>query len=337
MIVFTRSCMLFSSLLAQVFLATVVDDRSCEKDQSAVPDDGMSLLSFRASVDSAEAKQHLDVRSMHAKAHHESMPLVAWRAFEALAEEKRQLLEDGSKDGAAPYAPDARGSVFEAVEVSLPLEPPVLKHDRSTGAGQGDKNIVGLSQLTRGGRNCVVYGIGIADDSSFEQQMQTLGCETHAFDCTVAKNAPSVTGKTFKFHPWCIGQKKNVSMQSSLYVKTDDDKLQFKSLSETMKELGHSYIDLLKFDIEGFEWQLFHTQLLNSEHAPEQLSFELHTQKANPAYVPHDNVADKGFVQVNQLFKNLYDMGYRVTSKELNSGDPACAEFVAAKIARDDA
>jgi len=273
---------------------------------------------------------------MHARAHHHSMPLVAWRAFEALAETKRKLLEKGSVVSAQPEHPEARGSVFEAVEVSLPLEPPVLKHPRSTGSGQGDKNIVGLNELTRGGRRCVVYGIGIADDSAFEQQMQNLGCETHGFDCTVGQSSPAVVGKSFAFHNWCIGHRGNVSLKDNTYVKTAEDTLRFKSLTETMKELGHTYIDLLKFDIEGFEWQLFQSQILTSANPPEQLSFELHTQKANPTYVPPGNVHDKGYVEVNKLFGSLYDLGYRVTSKELNSGDPACAEFVAVNVNRDD-
>lgn len=271
------------------------------------------------------------VNSKLAKQRVLNMPAVAWRAFEALAEEKRQLLEAGSTDGATPKNPDQRGSVFEAVEVSLPLEPPILQHPRTVGFGQGDKNIVGLKQLTRGNRACITYGIGIADDSHFEQRMQDMGCETHAFDCTISPDSPAVVGKKFKFHNWCIGEKQNVNMSKTVYVD-DDKKLQFKTLTDTMKELGHTYVDLLKFDIEGFEWKLFETQILKSEVSPEQLSFELHTDKANPYYVPHDNVKDKGFVQVNRLFKSLFDMGYRVTSKELNSGDPACAEFVAIRV-----
>lgn len=306
--------------------------------EALISTDGSSLLSV-GTLMSRKVTKHVmskDVQGMHARAHRDALPLVAWRAFEALADSKRELLDKGSQENAQPLHPEERGSVFEAVEVSLPLEPPVLKHPREVGAGQGDKNIVGLSELTRGGRQCVVYGMGIADDSSFEQQMQQLGCETHAFDCTVKSSSPAVAGKNFAFHDWCIGTQGNVSFKDNTYVKGSKDNLQFKSLSDTMKELNHTYIDLLKFDIEGFEWKLFQNELLTSENPPEQLSFELHTQKANPAYVPHTNVEDKGYVQVNQLFKELFDLGYRVTSKELNSGDPACAEFIAVNVNKQD-
>jgi len=332
--VMSRS-MRFFSLPTLVLLCPVLGATVSAEEWFSYAADGPCLLqSNRGTVRSAmvegmQGKLSKDMLSMYSRAHYDSMPLVAWRAFEALADEKRELLEKGSAKDAKPQ--ESR-DVFEAVEVSLPLEPPVLQHERSAGAGQGDKNIVGANQLTRGGRRCVVYGMGIADDSSFEQRMQGMGCETHAFDCTVSPSAPAVAGKSFAFHHWCIGDKSHVSMKDNAYVKGDQDKLVFKSLSETMAELNHTYIDLLKFDIEGFEWQLFDSQILTNGNPPEQLSFELHTQKANPAYVPQGNVHDKGYVEVNRLFRSLYDLGYRVTSKELNSGDPACAEFVAVNV-----
>lgn len=293
--------------------------------------DGVSLLALGSKVRHSLLSQQ--VKSI--PKHDSVMPEVAWRAFEVLAEQQRAVLEAGSAANAVPMNPEIGGSVFEAVQVSLPLEPPVLKHSRNYGSGQGDKNIVGLSALTRGGRQCVVYGMGIADDSSFEQQMQAQGCETHAFDCTVDPKSPSVAGKKFNFHQWCIGEHGNASFEGNRYLQANETSLKFKSLSETMEQLGHTHIDLLKFDIEGFEWPLFQSQLLaqSGQNLPEQMSFELHTQKANPAYVPQENVHDKGYVQVNRLFKSLYDIGYRVTSKELNSGDPACAEFVLIKNA----
>jgi hypothetical protein len=269
-----------------------------------------------------------------------TMPQVAWRGFEAIADEKRHLLELGSTDGAAPLNPDEPGSVFESVQVSLPLEPPVLKYSRDDGSGQTDKNIVGMGELTRDGRKCVVYGMGIANDADFEQQMADNDCETHAFDCTVDPSSPVVAGKKFTFHNWCIGQKGNFGLEHNTYVENNtksggNPALEFKTLSTTMKELGHTHIDLLKFDIEGFEWQLFESNFLAGDNPPEQISFELHTQKANPDFVPHGNVEDKDFVQVNRLFKSLLDLGYRVTSKEINNGDPACAEFVVVNVNTD--
>lgn len=110
--------------------------------------------------------------------------------------------------------------------------------------------------------------------------------------------------------------------------------LVFKSLAQTMQELGHTHLDLLKFDIEGFEWGLFAAEILpkSREQMPEQIAFELHTEKANPAFVPRDVVGDKGYTAVNKLMLDLFNAGYRITSKEVNNGDPACAEFVALNV-----
>lgn len=36
--------------------------------------------------------------------------------------------------------------------------------------------------------------------------------------------------------------------------------------------------------------------------------------------------------QVNQLFIALWELGYRVISKDVNGGDPACSEFVVARL-----
>eukprot|EP00747_Dinoflagellata_sp_TGD_P070655 gnl/TRDRNA2_/TRDRNA2_156698_c0_seq4.p1 gnl/TRDRNA2_/TRDRNA2_156698_c0~~gnl/TRDRNA2_/TRDRNA2_156698_c0_seq4.p1 ORF type:complete len:334 (+),score=67.53 gnl/TRDRNA2_/TRDRNA2_156698_c0_seq4:85-1086(+) len=261
---------------------------------------------------------------VQAKEQIQAMPLAAWRAFQDVAKREKEKLEEGAIDGAKPQT----SSVFESVGISLPLTVPILMHDPKMGDGQGDKNIVGLHHLANGDRNCLVYGIGIAHDSRFEQQMAQSGCEVHAFDCTVDPNSKSVANKNFTFHPWCIGQRGNTSVKNNNYFKGDEHKFQFRSLAETMKWLNHGQVDLLKFDIEGFEWQLFATEILPSQNLPEQLSFELHTQQANPRFVPMDNVKSKDFVAVNKLFLNLYNMGYRVVSKEINSGDPACAEFV---------
>merc|ERR1719359_701327 len=139
------------------------------------------------------------------------MPPVLARAFDALADRARHDLVAGAKPGAKPYESepppaDKRSLVFQAVSISLPLAPPMIMHTPGTGAGQGDKNIVGKIGFTRGGSKCVVYGIGIADDPSFEEQIAETGCEVHAFDCTVHSSDKELKGAKFTFHNWCIGE-----------------------------------------------------------------------------------------------------------------------------------
>lgn len=111
-------------------------------------------------------------------------------------------------------------------------------------------------------------------------------------------------------------------------------KLTFKSLPQVMKELGHTQIDLLKFDIEGSEWELFETQVLNANMAlPRQLSFELHAEGASKHFIPKELVRGKNRTVVNKLFLKLFDLGYRVLQMEYNIGNYNCAEFSMVLIA----
>jgi hypothetical protein len=106
----------------------------------------------------------------------------------------------------------------------------------------------------------------------------------------------------------------------------------FKPLHEIMQELGHTYISLLKMDIEGFEWGVFKSMLSNDDTIwPEQLAFELHLQGAYEGAVNPDIVRNKGVEQMMELFKDLKRVGYEVLFKQLNPSDEFCCEFTLLK------
>jgi len=52
----------------------------------------------------------------------------------------------------------------------------------------------------------------------------------------------------------------------------------------------------------------------------------LHTERANPQYVPAHLVNGKRREQVDRLMLNLYDLGYRLAHWEYNNGDKHCIE-----------
>merc|ERR1712187_1035342 len=89
-----------------------------------------------------------------------------------------------------------------------------------------------------------------------------------------------IDGGNFRESYAFIGKK---GSKAKAEMRSRDVQMVFKTLSQTMKELGHSYIDLLKLDIEGFEWFLFETEVFTKkrEQLPEQIAFELHTSAAN--------------------------------------------------------
>lgn len=83
----------------------------------------------------------------------------------------------------------------------------------------------------------------------------------------------------------------------------------------------------------GFEWGILQSEIIDGGSRPTQLLFELHTQRANPYFVPPNVVEGKDRASVNRLFLALHNIGYRVVSKEINGGDRACAEFALALVA----
>ena len=204
------------------------------------------------------------------------------------------------------------------------------------------KTLIGESMFRRLNGTCVVYGAGIAYEPSFEINVaKNFVCAVHEFDCTMLdrerlqtfverqKDIPNLA-----FHPWCVGEMDsdaNKKINEGRFVY-DMSKLSTKEagvlvrLEEIMDRLGHEDLDVLKFDIEGFEWRLFES-ILKSKKLPRQMSFELHTRHASRAYVPPPLVAGKGKEAVVELFDRLYSLGYRVVAKALNL-DQRCAEFV---------
>ncbi len=190
-----------------------------------------------------------------------------------------------------------------------------------------DKYIVASEAIRYMGSNYVVYGAGIADDPSFEAYMyNNLKTDVHAFDCTVPFNSAAKWG--LPFHSWCIGKPKD--LHSSIYAKAvAGQNTTFFSLSELKQKLNHTHIDMLKVDVEGCEWDLLYDEIVNGkeEDLPCQLLFELHTEGANPTYVPKAIVQGKKRKQVDQLIVDLFKRNYRVFHLELNRGDHNCAEI----------
>jgi len=259
-------------------------------------------------------------------------PTILPEAFRKLAEAARAELERGAQPGAAELADKKKhGWVFGSVLISMPLAQPIVVPVRPRGAPPSEgKNVVGMQVLNATGRKCVVYGMGIAGESHFEQTMAESGCETHAFDCTIKPDSPAVKDKAFTFHEWCIGPEKSKINKNNLYLVGGG--LRFKTFTSTLKELGHPVLDILKFDIEGFEWTLFEEDLLPASILPNQLSFELHTEGANTAFVPPEPVKGKSFEEVNALILRLFDLGYRVVDKAVNY-DQFCSEFTLVRVA----
>jgi hypothetical protein len=99
----------------------------------------------------------------------------------------------------------------------------------------------------------------LIDEVTFETAMSRRGASVFSFDCTVQDNV--AWKDLFQFYPWCIGKK--TSFENNIYTANlNESTLIFKSLGEIKKILGHHRIDIFKFDIEGFEWGLFESEII---------------------------------------------------------------------------
>ena len=139
--------------------------------------------------------------------------------------------------------------------------------------------------------------------------MASIGSSVYAFDCTVKQNPK---WKAFNFHPWCVGKPR--SFENNTYSNASESKnFIFYQLSEIKKKMNHPHIDMLKLDIEGFEWDIFESEFINGrkDDLPTQLLFELHTQGSNPLAVPTNIVKGKTRFEVALLISKLRKLGMK--------------------------
>ncbi len=204
-----------------------------------------------------------------------------------------------------------------------------------------DEHYVCLDNFPPKDKPCIVYDMGIREQPQFGEIMATkYGCEVHAFDPSPVsvewaekelpeslKNNPKYT-----FHPYGVG---GVDGNIRLYnytwqqvsilripvtVSSECDKhgcelidpkqdsfmLPVKTLGTIMRELGHSYISMLKLDVEGSEWA-FLEQALDSMGCPpvDQMSIEYHH------YTFDNRYGGVSTPEVNTLTTMLYSCGIK--------------------------
>jgi hypothetical protein len=110
---------------------------------------------------------------------------------------------------------------------------------------------------------CVVYSIGGNNEWQFELDLlRHTPCEIHTFDCTGHKSRFKVPSSEHKdnahnnrlhFHHVCLVAYPELAGEPRpSYMKGD-----YWTLLEMQQKLNHQRIDLLKVDIEGWEFSLF--------------------------------------------------------------------------------
>lgn len=167
-------------------------------------------------------------------------------------------------------------------------------------------------------QKCIVYSFGSSDDSCFETAMaEQFDCEIHIFDPT----SSTLKDSRWAYHSYGLG---GADLQVTKYwnwrtQKPDDCQgCPMKNLPQIMKELGHSWIDILKVDIDGAEWRSFDYIYQTWKQLPaNQLQVELTGLDISPT--SKDSLAG-GFDGVYQFWNNILQDGYQMFQFEPNYG-----------------
>jgi FkbM family methyltransferase len=139
----------------------------------------------------------------------------------------------------------------------------------------------------------IVYSFGVGEDISFDLgAIAALGCEVWAFDPT-PKSVRWIAGQKlpekFHFQPVGIAARDgkaeffspvnpdfvSYSSQPVATSPTTSVECDVRRLASIMDDLGHSKIDVLKMDIEGFEYDVL-DDILSTGIRPAQLLLEFH-------------------------------------------------------------
>ena len=190
-------------------------------------------------------------------------------------------------------------------DVFGPIYNCLYSRERLGRTGDGGKWVCGPSFLLQS-KSCVVYSIGSNGEVTFEEALlSATQCEVHTFDHTLSEPAQAVVRAVPGLHFHRVG----------LGVRQTGEEGQVPRvlpLEQLMENLKHAWVDVLKVDVEGAEWDILQDfySAGNASLPVTQLLIELHT--SNPA----DGSMLPTVVRVFQL---LLDDGYRVFSVEPNT------------------
>ena len=151
------------------------------------------------------------------------------------------------------YCPMKEGSVgdkwIQTVYSNVPKDTKCTRVERIGNTGDGGK-LVCVDHIIQNA--CIVYSLGSRLDFSFEiDVVRRLGCVVHTFDCTVGN--PKGVPFGVSFHPWCVGGQDEQKIVSS-DLGHQGETGQYYTLATIMSKLNHPNVDLLKMDIERYEF-----------------------------------------------------------------------------------
>lgn len=178
--------------------------------------------------------------------------------------------------------------------------------------------------VSNGASECAFMSMGSNREWGFERSVaQDTNCTAHTFDCTTADSPMKPDADSIHYYPYCI---------SNEYKKIDDR--EYLTYFDMLQKIGLTKApDLLKMDVEGFEFDILtqmldHTEQTNSKHLlPAQISIELHY--ATRMYDLPWHLRFRQTAEIAMFAGMMYNRGgYVLTNIELFKRCPSCAEVI---------
>jgi hypothetical protein len=195
------------------------------------------------------------------------------------------------------------------------------------GLGDGGKWMCGISEISlKPPGECIMYSFGISNDASFEEEiLQTTNCTIYAFDPSIGGLPRPSFVNEFR---WDELQKSRIFFYKYALAETSGSSSTHSltaNLFDLMHQHQHNYIDILKIDIEGAEWNLLKkifayltTSDLQGKLPVGQILIEFHY---------------KSMLLTKQVIEGLNAFGFQAFSREINlqpcinGGKPVAAEY----------
>ena len=187
---------------------------------------------------------------------------------------------------------------------------------RQAQMGDGGKWVCGVETLLHR-PGCVVYSFGSNGETEFEEAvLATTNCQVHVFDPTLGPEALSKLKAlpSIQFHPIGLGPKDQKVQMTDTQMTMGNRRVEpmnIQTLQTIMHNLNHTWVDVLKMDIEGFEYATLQKWMQHSKNwiPVTQLLVEFHYWRGAARTIPQD---------ILSTMKALTSSNFRVFSTEPN-------------------
>lgn len=188
--------------------------------------------------------------------------------------ERKESLRQWGGPGALNNFPQPNSAFYTMWDFFIPAFSCPFPVSRVGVLGDGGKWVCGFERVIHQ-HDCIVYSSGVAQESSFEKVIleKSATCKIYGYDFSVENWGPQIRDRPeFKsrisFKPWKLAPKVSASATPPEY-----------SLQGLMKHNGHKFIDILKLDIEGSEFDVLDSLFEEYKGRPlpfGQLQLEIH-------------------------------------------------------------